>query len=68
VRNGGSNAKHGTVHLNSVIVIVIAIAGTASIGLEFVPLFQVELEHYEKMDGSAGSSATTGHHCALLHP
>jgi hypothetical protein len=49
-------------------VIAIAIAGTASIGLEFVPLFQVELEHYEKMDGSAGSSATTGHHCALLHP
>jgi proteasome beta subunit len=29
----------------------IAIAGTASIGLEFVRLFQVELEHYEKMEG-----------------
>ena len=27
------------------------IAGTASVGLEFVRLFQVELEHYEKMDG-----------------
>jgi proteasome beta subunit len=29
----------------------IAIAGTASVGLEFVRLFQVELEHYEKMEG-----------------
>ncbi len=27
------------------------IAGVASIGLEFVRLFQVELEHYEKMEG-----------------
>jgi proteasome beta subunit len=27
------------------------IAGTASIGLEFIRLFQVELEHYEKMEG-----------------
>ena len=27
------------------------IAGTASVGLEFVRLFQVELEHYEKMEG-----------------
>ncbi|MCW2929412.1 MAG: proteasome and subunit [Actinomycetia bacterium] len=29
----------------------IAIAGVASIGLEFIRLFQVELEHYEKMEG-----------------
>jgi proteasome beta subunit len=29
----------------------IAIAGTASVGLEFIRLFQVELEHYEKMEG-----------------
>jgi proteasome beta subunit len=29
----------------------IAIAGVASVGLEFVRLFQVELEHYEKMEG-----------------
>jgi proteasome beta subunit len=28
-----------------------AIAGVASIGLEFARLFQVELEHYEKMEG-----------------
>ncbi len=27
------------------------IAGTASVGLEFVRLFEVELEHYEKMEG-----------------
>jgi proteasome beta subunit len=29
----------------------VAIAGAASVGLEFVRLFQVELEHYEKMEG-----------------
>jgi proteasome beta subunit len=29
----------------------IGIAGTASLGLEFVRLFAVELEHYEKMEG-----------------
>jgi proteasome beta subunit len=29
----------------------IAIAGAASVGLDFVRLFQVELEHYEKMEG-----------------
>ncbi len=29
----------------------IGIAGTASVGLEFVRLFQVELEHYEKIEG-----------------
>ena len=29
----------------------LGIAGTASVGLEFVRLFQVELEHYEKMEG-----------------
>ena len=26
-------------------------AGTGSVGIEFVRLFQVELEHYEKMEG-----------------
>jgi proteasome beta subunit len=29
----------------------IGIAGTASVGLDFMRLFQVELEHYEKMEG-----------------
>ncbi|HXA62907.1 MAG TPA: proteasome subunit beta [Streptosporangiaceae bacterium] len=29
----------------------IAIAGTAGLGLELIRLFQVELEHYEKMEG-----------------
>jgi proteasome beta subunit len=29
----------------------IAMAGVASVGLEFIRLFQVELEHYEKMEG-----------------
>jgi proteasome beta subunit len=29
----------------------IGYAGTGSVGLEFVRLFQVELEHYEKMEG-----------------
>jgi len=29
----------------------IAYAGTGSMGIEFVRLFQVELEHYEKMEG-----------------
>jgi len=29
----------------------IGMAGTASVGLDFVRLFQVELEHYEKMEG-----------------
>ena len=29
----------------------IAYAGTGSVGIEFVRLFQVELEHYEKMEG-----------------
>ena len=31
----------------------IGIAGVASIGLEFIRLFAVELEHYEKMEGRA---------------
>jgi proteasome beta subunit len=31
----------------------IAIAGTASMGLEFIRIFGVELEHYEKMEGRA---------------
>jgi len=29
----------------------IAFAGTGSMGMEFIRLFQVELEHYEKMEG-----------------
>ena len=29
----------------------ISYAGTGSVGIEFVRLFQVELEHYEKMEG-----------------
>jgi proteasome beta subunit len=29
----------------------VGIAGTASVGLDFIRLFQVELEHYEKMEG-----------------
>ena len=31
----------------------IAYAGTGSVGIEFVRLFQVELEHYEKMEGKS---------------
>jgi proteasome beta subunit len=31
----------------------IGIAGTASLGLEFIRIFGVELEHYEKMEGRA---------------
>ena len=31
----------------------IAMAGVASIGIEFIRLFGVELEHYEKMEGRA---------------
>jgi proteasome beta subunit len=30
---------------------VVGIAGAASVGMDFVRLFQVELEHYEKMEG-----------------
>ena len=31
----------------------VGVAGTGSVGIEFVRLFQVELEHYEKMEGRA---------------
>jgi proteasome beta subunit len=31
---------------------LIGIAGTAGIGIEFIRLFQVELEHYEKIEGA----------------
>ncbi|HET8658974.1 MAG TPA: proteasome subunit beta, partial [Micromonosporaceae bacterium] len=31
---------------------LIGIAGTAGIGIELMRLFQVELEHYEKIEGS----------------
>jgi proteasome beta subunit len=32
---------------------VVGIAGTAGLGLEMIRLFQVELEHYEKIEGTA---------------
>jgi proteasome beta subunit len=31
---------------------LVGIAGTAGIGLEFIRLFQVELQHYEKIEGA----------------
>ena len=31
---------------------LVGIAGTAGVGLELIRLFQVELEHYEKLDGT----------------
>jgi proteasome beta subunit len=44
----------------------IAIAGVASIGLEFVRLFQVELEHYEKMEGRTLSLEGKAHRLAKM--
>ncbi|MBA3489357.1 MAG: proteasome subunit beta, partial [Longispora sp.] len=32
---------------------LIGIAGTAGVGLEMIKLFQVELEHYEKIEGTS---------------
>ena len=44
----------------------VGIAGVAGIGLEFVRLFQVELEHYEKIEGrslsAGGQGQPAGHH------
>jgi proteasome beta subunit len=44
----------------------IAIAGVASIGLEFVRLFQVELEHYEKMEGRSLTLEGKAHRLAKM--
>jgi proteasome beta subunit len=43
-----------------------AIAGVASIGFEFVRLFQVELEHYEKMEGRSLSLEGKAHRLAKM--
>src|SRR5260370_13631587 len=43
-----------------------AIAGVASVGLEFVRLFQVELEHYEKMEGRSLSLEGKANRLATL--
>jgi proteasome beta subunit len=43
-----------------------AIAGVASIGFEFVRLFQVELEHYEKMEGRTLSLEGKAHRLAKM--
>jgi proteasome beta subunit len=43
-----------------------AIAGVASVGLEFVRLFQVELEHYEKMEGRTLSLEGKAHRLAKM--
>jgi len=44
----------------------IGIAGAASIGLEFIRLFQVELEHYEKMEGRSLSLEGKAHRLAKM--
>jgi proteasome beta subunit len=44
----------------------IGIAGTASIGLEFIRLFQVELEHYEKMEGRSLTLEGKAHRLAKM--
>jgi proteasome beta subunit len=44
----------------------IAISGVASIGLEFIRLFQVELEHYEKMEGRTLSLEGKAHRLAKM--
>ncbi len=45
---------------------LVGIAGTAGIAIELVRLFQVELEHYEKIEGTAltldGKAQPAGHH------
>lgn len=45
---------------------LIGIAGTAGIALEIVRLFQVELEHYEKMEGDALSLEGKANRLAAL--
>src|SRR5580700_10673604 len=44
----------------------IGIAGVASIGLEFIRLFQVELEHYEKMEGRSLTLEGKAHRLAKM--
>jgi proteasome beta subunit len=44
----------------------IAISGVASIGLEFIRLFQVELEHYEKMEGRSLTLEGKAHRLAKM--
>ena len=44
----------------------IAMAGVASIGLEFIRLFQVELEHYEKIEGTTLSLEGKANRLSLL--
>lgn len=44
----------------------IAISGVASMGLEFIRLFQVELEHYEKMEGRTLSLEGKAHRLAKM--
>ena len=41
-------------------------AGTGSVGIEFVRLFQVELEHYEKMEGRSLSLAGKANRLAWM--
>lgn len=44
----------------------LAIAGTAGIGIEMARLFQVELEHYEKMEGRTLSLEGKGNRLATM--
>ena len=44
----------------------VAIAGTLGLGFEFASLFQVELEHYEKMEGAPLSLMGKAHRLAAL--
>jgi proteasome beta subunit len=44
----------------------VAIAGTLGLGLEFARLFQVELEHQEKMDGAPLSLTGKAHRLAAM--
>ncbi len=44
----------------------VGIAGVLALGLEFVKLFQVELEHYEKMEGRSLSLEGKAHRLAAL--
>lgn len=45
---------------------VVGIAGTAGIAIELVRLFQVELEHYEKMEGASLSLEGKANRLSLL--
>jgi proteasome beta subunit len=44
----------------------VAIAGTLGLGLDFASLFQVELEHYEKMEGRPLTLTGKAHRLAAL--